>query len=189
MKYNKSLDFAALAIQASQAGRHVLAARLFGRAVTASDAGDALRIIEASNAKAHAEETQRLQAAVKASAAKRRLQASEGDEGCDEDAEGDDLDDLELGADLVDDVDPDVTPIGNDEDALEDDPSQEALAGDLDELEDEDDAGADADEDDSGEEDPAEAFASILASMVPAKAKVKASAVAVKKVAPKVTKK
>ena len=172
MKYNQSLDFAALAIQASQKGRHVLAARLFARAVTASDADDALRIIEASNAKAHEDGRKLAAAAAKAKAVKARRAVKASD---DEECSDEDLEDLELGADLVDDIDPDAKAVDNDEDALEEDPSQEALAGDLDELEDEDELeGDDA-------EDQATAFASILASMTP-----KAKPVVAKKAAARV---
>jgi len=176
MKYNRTLDFMVLSMNAMKHGKGALAAKLFAKAATQDDVEDAIRILEASNARAHEleAETKKLAAAKKVEAkpaakkveakpaakpvvakketspAAKRLAASE-DIPVDDVPEGTndgEIDESELGADLVDD----------DELAM-DNEDEEQLAGDLSELED----GADEATDDSV--DVSEEFAAVLASM------------------------
>lgn len=198
MKYNKCLDFAALAIQAANRGKPLLAARFFARAATADDAQDALRIVEASNGRAweQAQEEQRkIAAAAKAEKAKPAVKAAakpaekakpavaskarvavaaaeckaSEEEEIGDDEEGlvgdEELDDLELGADLVE-----------DQDSLEEQLPQESLAGDLAELDEgfEDEAEEEAEGEPEPDDDDAAAFAAVLASMQKNAGKAKA---------------
>lgn len=162
MKYNRALDHVALAIKAMVVGKPELAAKHFTKAAAQPDAADALRIIEASNAKAFEVEAaaKKVEAAKKVAPAKKvaakkvapskkevdaskRLRASDEEVMDDED---------ELGADLVE-----------DEEAMQDEVPQEELAGDLDELDDEEDD--EEDEDEEAGEDAGAAFAKVLSSM------------------------
>lgn len=162
MKYNKALDFAALAVNAATKGKNILAAKLFARAVASADAPDMLRIIEASNGKAYDEQVAlaaaakaKVEAAAKAKKvdvkAAKRVAASDA-VGQDDIVAEDECSDEELGADLVEEV------MDNDEDTMTEDVPQEELAGELDELEDD----VDADEDPV---DDTAAFAAVLSSM------------------------
>ena len=54
-KYNRALDYAALAIAHVRAGKHELAAKLLLKAGSQEDTTDALKILEASNKAAHAQ--------------------------------------------------------------------------------------------------------------------------------------
>ena len=158
MKYNHSLDYAVLALQAASKGRTELAAKLFTKAVAHPDLESAMRIIEASNAKAFEVEAASKKAEIKkveakkevkkveAKPAAKRIKASE--EGMEEtvleDADG--AEDA-LGADLVTDL--------TTEPEVEDEVGEEeTLAGDFDEL-----------EDVAGDDDTADEFAAVLASM------------------------
>lgn len=143
MKYNRALDHVLLALEAQQKGQPITAAQHFTRAVQSGDVKDAMRILEASNAQAHA---------TKLKAKKRRIKASE------EIVEDDDLPDG-----TNDGLPPEVEAETEDEEVEvevedeEDEEDEELLSGDLDSLED----SADAAED---EADIAE-FAAVLASM------------------------
>ena len=144
MKYNRALDHVLLAIDAQQKGQPLTAAKHFARAGKESDIKDAIRILEASNAQAQAQERTKI-------AATKRIKASEEVMEDDDVAEGTN-DGLPPEIEAEED-DVEIEEVDEDED--EDD--VEVLSGDLDELED----SADTAED---EADIAE-FAAVLASM------------------------
>ena len=142
MKYNRSLDHVLLAIDAQQKGQPLTAAKHFARAGKEPDIKDAIRILEASNAQAQAQERTKI-------AATKRIKASEEVMEDDDVAEG-----------TNDGLPPEIEAEEDDveiEEVDEDDEDEEVLSGDLDELED----GANTAED---EADIAE-FAAVLASM------------------------
>lgn len=56
-KYNRALDYAALAIAHVRAGKHEVAAKLLMQAASQDDTTDALKILEASNKAAYAHMT------------------------------------------------------------------------------------------------------------------------------------
>ncbi len=70
MKYNRALDHVLLAIDAQQKGQPLTAAKHFARAGQEPDIKDAIRILEASNAQAQAQERTKI-------AATKRIKASE----------------------------------------------------------------------------------------------------------------
>ena len=142
MKYNRALDHVLLAIDAQQKGQPLTAAKHFARAGQEPDIKDAMRILEASNAQAQAQERTKI-------AATKRIKASEEVMEDDDVAEG-----------TNDGLPPEIEAEEDDveiEEVDEDDEDEEVLSGDLDELED----GANTAED---EADIAE-FAAVLASM------------------------
>ena len=140
MKYNRALDHVLLAIDAQQKGQPLTAAKHFARAGQEPDIKDAIRILEASNAQAQAQERTKL-------AATKRIKASEEVMEDDDVAEG-----------TNDGLPPEIEAEEDDvEIEVDEDEDDEVLSGDLDELED----SADAAED---EADIAE-FAAVLASM------------------------
>lgn len=139
MKYNRALDHVLLALEAQQKGQPITAAQHFTRAVQSGDVKDAMRILEASNAQAHATKLK----------AKKRIKASE------EIVEDDDLPDG-----TNDGLPPEVEAETEDEEVEvddEDEEDEELLSGDLDSLE-------DSAEEAEDEADIAE-FAAVLASM------------------------
>ena len=138
MKYNRALDHVLLALEAQQKGQPITAAQHFSRAVQSGDVKDAMRILEASNAQAHATELK----------AKKRIKASE------EIVEDDDLPEG-----TNDGLPPEVEAETEDEveDDEDDEEDEELLSGDLDNLE-------DSAEEAEDEADIAE-FAAVLASM------------------------
>ena len=139
MKYNRALDHVLLAIDAQQKGQPLTAAKHFARAGKEPDIKDAIRIIEASNAQAQAQERTKI-------AASKRIKASEEVMEDDDVAEG-----------TNDGLPPEIEAEEDDVEIEEVDEDEEVLSGDLDELED----SADTAED---EADIAE-FAAVLASM------------------------
>ena len=142
MKYNRALDHVLLAIDAQQKGQPLTAAKHFARAGKEPDIKDAIRILEASNAQAQAQERTKI-------AATKRIKASEEVMEDDDVAEG-----TNDGLPPEIEAEEDDVEIEVDED---EDDEVEVLSGDLDELED----SADTAED---EADIAE-FAAVLASM------------------------
>ena len=143
MKYNRALDHVLLAIDAQQKGQPLTAAKHFARAGQEPDIKDAIRILEASNAQAQAQERTKI-------AATKRIKASEEVMEDDDVAEGTN-DGLPPEIEAEED-DVEIEEVDEDEDE-----DEEVLSGDLDELED----GANTAED---EADIAE-FAAVLASM------------------------
>ena len=140
MKYNRALDHVLLAIDAQQKGQPLTAAKHFARAGQEPDIKDAIRILEASNAQAQAQERTKI-------AATKRIKASEEVMEDDDVAEG-----------TNDGLPPEIEAEEDDvEIEVDEDEDDEVLSGDLDELED----SADTAED---EADIAE-FAAVLASM------------------------
>ena len=140
MKYNRALDHVLLAIDAQQKGQPLTAAKHFARAGQEPDIKDAIRILEASNAQAQAQERTKIAAAT-------RIKASEEVMEDDDVAEG-----------TNDGLPPEIEAEEDDvEIEVDEDEDDEVLSGDLDELED----SADTAED---EADIAE-FAAVLASM------------------------
>ena len=145
MKYNRALDHVQLAIDAQQKGQPLTAAKHFARAGQEPDIKDAIRILEASNAQAQAQERTKI-------AATKRIKASEEVMEDDDVAEG-----TNDGLPPEIEAEEDDVEIEVDEDEDDEDDEVEVLSGDLDELED----SADTAED---EADIAE-FAAVLASM------------------------
>lgn len=162
MKYNRALDFTILSLNAGSKGNTKLSAKLFAKAIAQPDFEDAIRILEASNDKAHKAEQELKAKALeaKAAAAKvveakkgpeaaKRIKASE-EEVIDDPVDGVDdgeIAESELGADLVEDDDLEV---------------EEEVAGDLSDVE---DAAEDATEDADDSETDIEEFAALLSSM------------------------
>lgn len=154
MKYNRALDFLLLAAQATKHGKNELAAKHFAKATIQPDIDDAIRVLEASNARAweahQAELTAKAKAkkveASKATPSTKRLRASE--EIIDDGANDGEEIAPELGAELVEDEVEIEDETGDDE---------ELLSGDLSDLEDE------AEEAEEGVD--VQQFAAVLASM------------------------
>jgi hypothetical protein len=97
MKYNRALDYTALALQSLNKGEPVLAARLLAKAGEQKDLTAALQILELSNKTAMAQNVKAGTLKLKASAlaSKSRLKASEEDD-MDLDDLPDDLPDADL---------------------------------------------------------------------------------------------
>ena len=141
MKYNRALDHVLLAIDAQQKGQPLTAAKHFARAGQEPDIKDAIRILEASNAQAQAQERTKI-------AATKRIKASEEVMEDDDVAEG-----------TNDGLPPEIEAEEDDVEIeeVDEDDEVEVLSGDLDELE--DSAYTAEDEADIAE------FAAVLASM------------------------
>ena len=119
MKYNRSLDYVALAMVQAAKGNAVVASKLFAKAINSPDAQRAIAVIEASNSEAH---KATVKAKIKAASTKtRRIKASE------------ELDDL---------IDDDEVDAGMDDEDL-DLSSMEEIDAEFDEDEDEDEGSFD----------------------------------------------
>lgn len=89
--YNRSLDYVTLAMAHGRKGNHEMAAKLFAKAIQASDAVKAIGILEASNKEAY-EATAK---AKKVAAAKKPVAAAKRIKAADEEFEMGDEDELE----------------------------------------------------------------------------------------------
>jgi hypothetical protein len=111
MKYNRALDWTALALKELSAGNTTLAAKLMVKASQEPSLKDAIRIVEASNKQAYVKLEASKKAAVEA-ATKTRLKASEeeAEEEVEEDVEQDPLDEIEDEEDEVEEVNEEEDP-------------------------------------------------------------------------------